>query len=408
MLFGKSRDSIATLTGNFTYALGQFLVLLIFARFAGLEELGLYSLALAITAPLQLGLSMNMRSVRVVEDPRAHPFNAFISLSLGAGFVAVSFATLIGIAFFGPSTEMATLVAVAGMKAVESLFEVLYGEIQRNGRLNLVAHSQCIRSALVVVIALVVLADGGRAWVLATVTVATMTILLVTYQIPVLHRVSSERFQLSLTLRASRVLFAKTWPLGISAGLTSLNGSLPRIVAFPILGAETSGVLALVSYPAVIMAMLGNSLGQSILVPMREARRHGSYEIVTAISRRPKWIILGFGLIISLGILVVGSGVIGNGLDGVDRITVLAATAFFLAATSAGLAAIAYYELTSAGVYRYHPILSGAITVIALPLLILGSLYGGLIGTGLAVLIYSTIQYSVWMTASEKAQPATT
>lgn len=392
-LTARVSPGLWALAGNGAFAAAQLCVLAALGVFGGLRELGLYSTALAITAPIQLGLTMNLRSVRVVRDPDEFRMGDILLWTSLAGVCAVVCSTAVGVALFG--TELsAVIVAVAVMKAADAGCDVVYGESQRNGRMDHVSLSQMARSFVMVGAAVAVLAPGGSAslyaWVMAFFTV----VFVITVQLPVARRTTSAPWR-GRGLSGLWSLLRVTWPLGLSAGLTSLNGSLPRIVAFPLLGAEAAGVLALISYPATVMALLGNSLGQAILKPMKDAWLRGGHAATSRIARRPKLVIVGATVLGCITIVVLSVAV--ESLDG----DVLYATyLYLLAAAAAALAAIAYYQLTSAGRFTAHPVLSGAITVIALPLLWVGATEFGLAGTGAAVLIYTVIQYFMWIAVS--------
>ncbi|HMW55726.1 MAG TPA: lipopolysaccharide biosynthesis protein, partial [Accumulibacter sp.] len=62
-----------SLVGNIVYALCQWMMLIIIARLGNARDVGIYSLALAISAPVMLFLGMNLR-VAIATDQK-HQFN---------------------------------------------------------------------------------------------------------------------------------------------------------------------------------------------------------------------------------------------------------------------------------------------------------------------------------------------
>jgi O-antigen/teichoic acid export membrane protein len=388
--------SSAALIGNLTYAAGQMLLLLMVARLAGLAELGLFTFALAFTAPIQLGLGLSLRSVRVVEDPAEFPLRLFVGQAVASGVLAIAISSGASAVLLADLDTWTVVTAVAVMKALESQIELVYGELQRRGRLDLVASSQVVRTVVMLALALFVLETRGSALGLALALVGAWSVAIGFQHLVVLPRSAQPEPAGALKeTRARRMaLIRKCWPLGVAAGVISLNGSLPRLVTFSSLGSELAGVFAILSYALVVMSIVGNSFGQTILSTLRDARIRGDDRSARRIARRQQLLVTVIGTLMITSILVVGEPLLRFALPGYDGPVVGPAVVFAVAATVGGLASIASYELMSTGRYKPQPLVNLAVTVVALPLLVFGA-DDGLLGIGAAMTLYLVFQWQV-------------
>jgi O-antigen/teichoic acid export membrane protein len=386
----KRKPGLSAIVGNAAYAAGQMLLLLLFVRLAGLHQLGVYTLALAVTAPVHLALGMSLRSVRVVEDATQNRFRQYMQLSITASAAAIAISATLAQVWLGAGAERDVIVAVAVMKGTESALELTYGELQRLERLDIVALVQVGRSVLLVLIAWTVLSSGGGALALALALAAAWASLVVL----LLWSANGRAEPRTGALYASSYgLLRRVWPMGVAAGAISLNGSLPRIVTFWLLGPEAAGVLAVLSYPVAMLGILGNSLGQSILVPLRVARRARRWKAAARIANRTQVQLGGCGLLLLVGVLVGGDGLLETMLSGYDGDLLGAATVFVFAATVAAFASISYYEVTSMGRYGLLSGINAIVTAVAIPLLIVGARFD-LAGIGGAMVAYLALQWA--------------
>jgi O-antigen/teichoic acid export membrane protein len=388
------RPGVHAVVGNGVYAAGQLAVMLLIPALTGIRDLGVYALALAIAAPVQLGLSMNMRSVRVIEPNERFSTRDFLTLSAATGALAICVSTAIGTAFLHDFDGVLVVFLVALTKGLESMLEITYGDLQREGRLDLVAESQILRSVLNMV------AVAGCLWAFRTLlaAVAGMAVVAVV-ALTVAWMIRRGRI-VSAPARLVRVrmLLALIWPLGISAGVTSLNGSLPRLVCFPLLGVEAAGYLALLTYPATVLSLLGNSLGQANLVRFREARSSGDRRSLWRAAKSPLAVVTLIGLVTAIGVaLVVVLVPLGQLLP--DDYSMVA-PAFIVSATVAASCAIAFHVQTSSGVYKFHPFLSAATGLVALVLLVPLTKAFAVAGVATAMILYYSFQFVAWISVA--------
>ena len=401
----SSRRDFYAISGNVSVAAGQMALLLAFSRLGTLAELGLYTLALAVTAPIQIGFGMRLRSVRVVNAARRLPLSVYVIASGATSLLAVGLASLLGAILMETSAERLLFVVVAVGKAVDSMIDLTYGELQRLDRFDWVAVSQVLRSVLMVGPAVAALYWGTGAMGVALAVGVTSLAVLILWQAPLVRRLSREpHHDLSGGPSARGVLevIRQAWPLGLSGGITSLTGTLPRIVAFATLGATAGGVLAMLTYPMSILTLLGNSLGQSVLGQMRTARAAADLPLLRRVVRRQQQVLWSAGVGGFLLLALAGDTILAVVLPSVEEDLTSTALLFLLAACVAASASISYYELTSTGTFTSHPVLSLGVLALAAPALLVGASLAGLNGIAVAMVFYLSAQYVAWTAMSRR------
>ena len=72
---------IWTLIGNLFYAASQWVVLILLAKLTNPQEVGLFSLGLALITPLFMLTNLQLRSVLATDAQRQYPFSIYLGTS---------------------------------------------------------------------------------------------------------------------------------------------------------------------------------------------------------------------------------------------------------------------------------------------------------------------------------------
>jgi O-antigen/teichoic acid export membrane protein len=378
------------LAGNAAYALAQLGVLVVLARETSPSEVGEYALALAVTAPIQLGIGLRLRTVRAV-DAGATPFSTYLRLGMILGALAAVLGTAIG-ALIARSPHFVAIVAVLAVaKSVEGLIDVCYGEYQRQDRLAAIAASQLLRAGLTISLVFWGVHIAGLLGALTAMLLGWSAQLWLLDARRVAH---SNAFTVGDHSRSSTMgaLVRRSWPLGLAAAIASLTVSMPRVVVSGLLDSAALGVLAVLSYPTIAVTLFANSVGQA---NVRELALK-----FDAQNRRALWSAL-WPMLAATGLLGIGgTGVIMLlGEDGVERVLGAAYASHFdvllmllLAATLAGFATNVYYLLVSTGRFTLQPLVIGATVLVSTPVVYVATLHLGLMGTASALVFMYALQ----------------
>jgi len=382
--YGRSANrSGMALAGNCAYALAQFGVLVVLARQATPSDVGDYALALAVTAPIQLGLGLRLRTVRAV-DIGPTPFRTYLQLAIILGALAALLGTAIGV-IIAPSPRFILVVALVALaKSVEGIIDVCYGEYQRQDRLTAIAASQLIRAGLTITLVAVGAHLAGLVGALVAMLVGWTAQLLALDGRRIRQPTPPTTEELGQPVSVG-ALIRRSWPLGLASAVASLSVSLPRFTVAGLLDSAALGVLAVLSYPATVISLFANSLGQANVREMAASvasgnRRRVWSHLLAMVAATTALGILGACLVLVAGrrgvTWLLGAAYAGN----LSLLLLL-----LLAATLAGLTTNTYYLLVSTGRFGLQPVVVCVSLGLAAPVVYFATLYYGLPGTAAAL-----------------------
>ncbi len=294
--------------GRCVYAVCQFGILFFLARLGGVQWVGLWGLAMAITAPVFVFLQANLLSVVAADVTNVNDVRDYVGLNV------VSTAT--GLAIIGTLTIFmqydpitSTLVfLVALSKCVECISETYLGLMQRYERLDYCAISFMIKGiGTVVAFAILLYATGSfPIAMLGMITVWIGTLYFWDARIAsTLHGASSvimPRFSLRRTSQLAR----RVLPLGIAAVFVSLMTNIPRYLIDIYHGREMLGYYTALAYTVVIGDFVAGSVARSVISRFAQEFHSNAHQLV-ALSTK----FLVFSMAIG-GIGVAGTAIVGE------------------------------------------------------------------------------------------------
>ena len=233
---GLSRASLKVnfswmLFGNLVYAAAQFGIVSAMAKVGGRDDLGIFTLALALTAPVFAFTNLNLRAVLATDADEEHAFADYFGQRTLASSAAVL--VIAGVlAVTGYAVEVVAVTAIVGLaKAVESLSDILYGLFQRRERMDGIARSLMLRGPPnLVIIAALLWWTGSLMWALVG-QLALWVGVLILHDLPRAQVVlGAERLKPRFAGEALRTLSWTALPLGIVILLFSLNANIPRYI----------------------------------------------------------------------------------------------------------------------------------------------------------------------------------
>lgn len=384
---GRPRnDSLVTIAGNAAYAASQFGILVVLAKLTSTADVGRYALALAITAPIQIGLGMRLRTARVINDPAEYTLRSYTSLALVTAAGAAAVSSAIGFLVIQDERTRLAVLLVAVSKSIESLIDLSYGDEQRRQEMATIAKSQFLRAALSLA------AASFGAWIDRGIIGALIGISVVwAGQLAVLdgrrlHALSRLEASRSAYRRPTLSLARRTWPLGLAAAITSFNGMAPQYVIAGLLSTRELGVFAILAYPTTAMSLVANSLGQAKLSAMGDAFRNRDLSGLRRIARRMSTAILALGTMIVVVLFFSGKEILtvvfGSEYGNYVGVSIL----LVVTATTAGLATVSYYTLTSTGRFTHQPRVAALSSLLGIPAVWLMTREYGLAGTALGMM----------------------
>jgi O-antigen/teichoic acid export membrane protein len=384
-----NRSAIA-LAGNSAYALAQFGILVVLARQASTSDVGEYALALAVTAPMQLGLGLRLRTIRSV-DTSPTSFRTYVRLAIILGTLAALLSTAIGV-LIAPNPRFILIVALVALaKSIEGLVDVCYGEYQRQDRLTAIAASQLVRAGLTLGLVALGAHFAGLLGALVAMLVGWTAQLLALDGRRVRQHAAytpGERGQSA----SAFALIRRSWPLGLAAAISSLSVSLPRFTVAGLLDSSALGVLAILSYPTTAISLFANSLGQANVREMATNVASRNHRAVWLRFRAMLLATATIGVLAACFVLVVGAEGISWLLGPTYAKNVSLLLVLILAATLAGFSTNSYYLLASTGRFGLQPVIVCVSLGLATPAVYFGTKYYGLMGTAVALAFMYALQ----------------
>lgn len=266
---GLRRDVAWTAAGNVAYGAAQWGILVALARLGGAEVLGVFALALAVTAPLMVAGRLELRTVLATDAGRAHPLGHYLRLRWVSGAVALAGSVVAALALGYRDGLLLVVVLVGIGKVGEAMSDVAFGRLALEGRHDLVGRSHLVKAvASFGAVTGVYAATGNLAWSCAALAAAWWILYLV-QDLPAARRMAAEDRRAPATPEGRGwgellALALVCLPLGAATLWVSLRTSLPRIVVEDQVGTAAVGILAAIAALGVVGGRLVLSVNQAL------------------------------------------------------------------------------------------------------------------------------------------------
>lgn len=247
-------------SGNVVAALTKWLILILIARLMTPEDVGVYSLAFALTAPIAIFINFKLRSL-VVTDIELNFKNYVVTRNI-LSFVAILLILCIAFAFY---PDYALIILLVGFNKILDLYSELYYSIpQLNSNFNVIGKLMIVKHAILI-LPFIISLYSFRSLVIAQ-------LILVTIQFVFFYFGEKKWIENKYKLRSTYTNFKEVKniillgiPLGISLMLVSLNSNIPRYILEYFESAEVLGYFAAVAYVVAIGNLVMSSVSQNFL-----------------------------------------------------------------------------------------------------------------------------------------------
>jgi O-antigen/teichoic acid export membrane protein len=376
-----------TLAGRIVYGASQAGLLVLLAKLGTVRMVGQFALALAVTAPVMVFASLQLRNLYATDVTGSATWSSYRALR-GWGS-AVGLAAVVAIAACGSfAPDVAAAIVLVGVaKTVEAQQDFAYGVFQRFGRMDCFGQSLVLRGALgLFAVAAALLIGHALVPAIAALGLAWLVVLVV-LDGPRARTIRIAHEGLDHTPArpaAIRRLLLTALPLGVVILLDSLTQNAQRYAVEIFHGEEALGFYAAMAWVVVVGGAFVFALGAP-LAPVL-ARRYAAGD------RR------GFGrLALALAGLGAAFGVAGVGFAAAVGETFLriayapefaAHAAAFTWVMAAGalhfVLSLTLYALTAARVLRAQPIVYLLALAVTVALSVLWVPDRGLVGAAMA------------------------
>ncbi len=299
-----------TLAGHLVAAACKWLELTLLAKLGTREMVGQFAYALALTAPVVMLTSLQLRAVQATDARGQFPFRTYLGVRLAGNVLAL--AVIGGLAALaarnGTSGVLGIVLAMGVAKVVEALGDVFHGLLQRHERLDVIARSLMAKGVLSIAAMLLALRfTGSVLWAVVGLAFAYAAVF-VAYDVPQSRGLWAGRlggwrrpFELGPMLHLTRVAL----PLGVVMMLSSLGVNVPRYFVEHRLGIGELGVFSAVSYILVAGLTVIGALGHAAAPRLSRHHAAGDHAAFRRVMLRLVALALAMGV---GGVVVAGFG----------------------------------------------------------------------------------------------------
>jgi len=256
-------NSLWNLIGNLIYALTQWGMLVVIAKYGSVEMVGIFTLGLAITAPIMLLTNLNLRVAIATDTYSEYSFGNYFALRI---ITLIVFYLILCLILVIGNYEIETIIVILALglaKIIESFSDIMFGLMQKNERMDWIAISRIIKGLLSLLSLFILLWLTGNLFVSILGLLITWLIILVFYDIR-----NAKKFESIYPLfnKSNICLLLKlTIPLGIAQMLGSFNTTVPRYFVEFFLGAEMLGYFAAIAYIVVAGNDMIRAIGNAVV-----------------------------------------------------------------------------------------------------------------------------------------------
>lgn len=255
------RNFTWTLFGTLIYTGCQWAMLVVLAKLGTPEMVGIFSLSLAVIAPIIMFANLNLRTVQATDASKEYSFEVYLWLRLITMSISCVIITLIIIT----SRYRLNVAAVVGIITLSKIFDgisdIVYGLLQQHERMDKIASSRIMQGlSQLFVLSVTIFLTSNLLWGVTAMAVASACTTF-GYDLPnalwVLRRernftVKGMFANLKMKVRKNFVplllLTRLAFPLGLVAALATLYTNLPRYFIDHYLGTHELGVYSAMSY----------------------------------------------------------------------------------------------------------------------------------------------------------------
>jgi len=265
-------------SGNVVYALCQWGIIVVLAKFGSILMVGQFSIGLAIATPIFMFSNLQLRAVQATDAKHSYDFREYLSLRIIT--TAAALTMIFGIVVLARYEHKIalTILAVALTKGIDTLSDVHYGLFQQHDRLNEAGVSMIVRGILALIaLSTALYLTHDLLWGCVGITIAWLATLVLfdARRADLILRRSRGRVTWSLQfirkqmrwrVHAARrycCLARLAFPLGIVTTMAAVNLNVPRYFIHAQIGEYQLGIFSALAYTTVAMTLVSDSLGHS-------------------------------------------------------------------------------------------------------------------------------------------------
>lgn len=303
----KLANLIYTFVGNATFAFIKWLILILIVRLTDMEQVGVYTFSIALTAPIVLLVNMRLRVRYVVEDNLS--FSHLTRLRNLLNVISLLIISIITLLFFEKYFIVVLLVAITKLLDLNS--DLYYAVYHKKSMFKNISLLMIFKSLLIIIV-------FGTTLLVTKNLIASIVSQVITQVIWLFFAERRTTNQISISpispvnFKSSNAIiwgiFLASIPLGFVQLLNSYNVLIPRYLIENKLSISAIGIFAAISYLLTIVDLFMNAISQNFIINIKNKIKNNKLlELKRFITINVISISLVFG-----GIIVTLSALFGN------------------------------------------------------------------------------------------------
>ncbi|MBR0571630.1 hypothetical protein KB205_13420 [Microvirga sp. STS03] len=290
--------------GNSVYAMCQWLQLSLIAKFCQPFELGSYTIALAISAPVLLFTGLQLRAIQVTDNNGEWQFGHYLGLRVITSVLGI--ATIIALSLFLDWENKMLLYLISILKILEGISEIFNTKQQALERMEEVAKSYILKgvgTTFALYTGVFLLKDINIGLFIA---VVLNVLIIYLYDYRSCSSLLTEDKVLRFEWRLLKQLAVKAFPLGLVVLIISLNGNFSKYIIEFKLGTEKQGIYSTLSYVIVLGTFISYAVGQAFIPRLSNFYAIGDLKSFVGLVKKFvgfNWLV---GVILYLSFIVLG------------------------------------------------------------------------------------------------------
>ena len=243
---------------NTIKSLYQWSLLILIVKFLSKQDVGLFTLAFSVTAPIFMFFNMQLRSIYVVDYRKTnYDFNYFIIRLITTLFALIS---VFFYSFFS-NYNLFIMNLVSIIKSIESLSDIIYADFQKKEFMHFMSISIILQSLVSLTLFTITLYFTNNLEISLLSIIFTLILICIFYDLKILIKINKINLQYvffikKFLLTSNNIKFIKqlllnAFPLGISVFIGSYSTNLPRIYVEKYLGIEQLAYFGAMSYMSI-------------------------------------------------------------------------------------------------------------------------------------------------------------
>jgi O-antigen/teichoic acid export membrane protein len=257
-------NSLWMIFGNGSYALFQGLVLIIISKNLSVEDLGLFSLALALTAPFLIFSNLGLRQLWVTDSNNEFEYLHFIKLRFLSSLIAALLIMLVSAFYVDKGWEFYfVILTITLSKVLESFVDLAYAKQHKEMQQRKVAISLALRGLFGVIGMYIGVAYSNSLMIGTLFYLFGWILAFILTDLKVLR--SFDKPSQLLNKQLTKTILILGFPIALGVFLINLNLMLPRIILENISGLAALGIFTSLYFFVQTGSIVANSIGQTLL-----------------------------------------------------------------------------------------------------------------------------------------------